>query len=283
MNLKEYNHQPDEGLFEKIEQRMRRRRIMRRSAMVAAIAAVGMLVWALSGERKVESGKWKAQSGEVAAVSSLQPEEMPFVAYARTEKADERVAVVEQKAEKQPQSADIVVASSKANNDETAPEVGAPAKEESGMPREAVVVPGATRVAAVPAAVDAVPADVAATDEIDGSQIAVETPERQMSPSPNSSTDNESLIWVPNIILPNGDRDENRTFRIKKKGNISEFEIRIFNRRGMQLFSSNDPAFVWNATYGGQQVPQGAYVWVIGYRDDTGKPHTEKGTITVVR
>lgn len=93
----------------------------------------------------------------------------------------------------------------------------------------------------------------------------------------------DNLIWVPNIIVPNGDIDENRYFRIITSSPITDFNIHIYNRGGRLLFDSNDPSFSWNATLNGMPLPQGAYVYVATFRDTDGTPRQQTGTVTVVR
>jgi len=93
----------------------------------------------------------------------------------------------------------------------------------------------------------------------------------------------DNLMWAPNVIVPNGDVDENRTFKLKFTSAVTDFRIVIFNRGGRQLYQSNDPAFEWDGTHDGTAMPQGAYVWVAKFRDSDGRAHQEKGTVTVLR
>ena len=49
------------------------------------------------------------------------------------------------------------------------------------------------------------------------------------------------------------------------------------------VYSTSDINAAWDATVGGAQVPQGAYVWVATFRDSDGVSRREAGTVTVVR
>lgn len=92
-----------------------------------------------------------------------------------------------------------------------------------------------------------------------------------------------SPLWAPNAIVPDGDEDENRYFKLVSASPITEFTVRIYNRRGIQVYTSNDPNFRWNATHNGTRVPQGAYVWTVKYRDSDGNVQQQRGSVVVVR
>jgi gliding motility-associated-like protein len=91
----------------------------------------------------------------------------------------------------------------------------------------------------------------------------------------------EFYIYVPNTITPNGD-GFNDWFEVSTI-NVIEFEIRIFNRWGEQLFYSNDKRFVWDATYNGQPVPDGVYVYKLSYVSINGDDETIVGHVNVLR
>lgn len=91
----------------------------------------------------------------------------------------------------------------------------------------------------------------------------------------------EFYIYVPNTITPNGD-GFNEWFEVSTI-NVIEFEIRIFNRWGEQLFHSNDKRFVWDATYNGQPVPDGVYVYKLSYISINGDEDTIYGHVNVLR
>ena len=92
-----------------------------------------------------------------------------------------------------------------------------------------------------------------------------------------------SPLWAPNAIVPDGDEDDNRYFKLVSASPITDFTVRIYNRRGIQVYTSNDPNFRWNATHNGSRVPQGAYVWTVKYRDADGNVQQQRGSVVVVR
>lgn len=89
--------------------------------------------------------------------------------------------------------------------------------------------------------------------------------------------------WLPTVFTP-GSEDVNAKFKLFTINEYEYFHIYIYNREGMLVFESEDPAFEWDGTHNGTPCPQGAYVYVCNYR----KPHTgtlsnRKGTITLLR
>lgn len=100
---------------------------------------------------------------------------------------------------------------------------------------------------------------------------------------PSGSTHYENLLYAPNVIVPSGDDDRNRLFKLTSSSEVSDFHMYIFNRGGRQVFSSTDINRSWDATHDGTPLPQGAYVWVARFRDSSGNLHEEKGTVTVLR
>lgn len=62
-----------------------------------------------------------------------------------------------------------------------------------------------------------------------------------------------------------------------------DFEVRIVNRWGEILFSSNDPDFKWDGTYKGEVVPEGVYVYQIEARGWSGENFDKEGTLMIIR
>lgn len=119
--------------------------------------------------------------------------------------------------------------------------------------------------------------------------IANATP--KVGPSSSSSsddnTDNASEsteILIPNAFLPDAG-GENSRFHVKpvNTNNIKDYEIRIFSRGGMMVFHSKTLTEAWDGTYKGSKLQAGAYAYVIGYTDNNGQKHAERGTVTIVR
>lgn len=89
--------------------------------------------------------------------------------------------------------------------------------------------------------------------------------------------------WLPNIFTP-GSEDINSKFSLYTINKYEYFHIYIYDRKGLLVFESEDPAFEWDGTYKGSPCPQGAYVYVCNYRKpDAGTLSSRKGTITLLR
>lgn len=88
-------------------------------------------------------------------------------------------------------------------------------------------------------------------------------------------------LFVPNAFTPNG-MPPNDLFQIVENG-VTLRELQIFDRWGKLIYVANSVNEPWDATFKGQPVPEGAYVYVIQYVDQNGEMGTLKGTVTVLR
>ena len=88
-------------------------------------------------------------------------------------------------------------------------------------------------------------------------------------------------LYFPNVFMPL--QGTNNLFRpIYAEGAVKEYNIFIYNRMGLLVFSADDVDMAWDGTYRGQLLPQGAYVYYVRYRVGDAY-HTMKGTITLLR
>lgn len=287
MDLKDYREQPDNGLFEKIALRVRRRRLMRMGGAVAGVVAVAavlcVVLWPSSEADTPQAGPQVAlqlpsQEATPAtdAMSGQQAAEMPGTESATTENNDVPVAealpsqtrsqVAEEKsAESEADLTALVPSYTHRTADLSLP---TPPQQElkRGCINDGTVIVGREKADA-----DNEPQQPAAQP----TQEPVKAGEQPLH--------EDNLFWAPNIIVPSGDVDGNRTFGMKFTSTVTDFQIYIYNRGGRQVFHSTDPAFEWDGTMKGSAVMQGAYVWVMVFRDTTGKQHVERGTVTVIR
>lgn len=84
-------------------------------------------------------------------------------------------------------------------------------------------------------------------------------------------------LFVPNVITPNGDND-NDDFKILSTG-LSDFEIKIANRWGNQIYRSDNSDFNWQAT----EQQSGIYYWSINYNSCNGTKKDAKGWVHVLK
>jgi len=89
-------------------------------------------------------------------------------------------------------------------------------------------------------------------------------------------------IWVPNAFTP--DESINSSFR-PLSGYVSEegYSFMIFNRSGLVVFSTNDPAVAWDGTSGGHRMPMGSYTYKITYNQNDGSRQQKIGTVLLIR
>jgi len=91
----------------------------------------------------------------------------------------------------------------------------------------------------------------------------------------------KDLFILPNAFTPNGD-GHNDCFGIKRWGDVTLEAFSIFNRRGMLIFTTQDPSVCWDGNYHGQPQPADTYIYFIRAKTFCGLvSHT--GTVTLVR
>ena len=255
---------PDEGLFGKIERRVRMRRLARIGGVVLAVVAVAGVAVALYPK---QTSTIKQQPVQLA-LAEPQQEELTVMT------VEPQPTVMEPVAKVQSEVAASVTPTAEVREEEVVYDCvfGNPLPAENPQrvveDRNPVTVSGAVPEPVVseetPVVVENTPA------EKDGSQIPV-TPHY------------DNLLWAPNAIAPAADVDENRVFKVTATSAVSHFHLIIFNRGGRQVFATDDINATWDATMGGVPLSQGTYVWVAKFRDSDGVLRQEKGTVTVIR
>lgn len=88
-------------------------------------------------------------------------------------------------------------------------------------------------------------------------------------------------LWIPNAITPGN--ATNRRFVVKGHG-LLHLEVYIFARHGEELYHWQGLEGSWDATYKGEYVPEGAYVYLVRY-STLRHPRTIKertGTVLVI-
>jgi gliding motility-associated-like protein len=86
-------------------------------------------------------------------------------------------------------------------------------------------------------------------------------------------------IYFPNAFSPNGDgiNDEFCTY-MGPEVELNNFELKIFDRWGEEVFSTTDPAGCWDGNFRGKPMPQGSYAYFFRNKDCE-----RKGFFTLVR
>ena len=90
-------------------------------------------------------------------------------------------------------------------------------------------------------------------------------------------------VAVANAISPHSNVEKNRIFYPFPQGMpLSNYELKIFNRWGNLVFSSNEPQKGWDGSINGETAKAGAFVWTAVYIDAQGNERKNAGTLLLV-
>ncbi len=93
----------------------------------------------------------------------------------------------------------------------------------------------------------------------------------------------ETLIFVPNAFTPDNNQ-LNDVWLPSMIGILDEgYQLTVWDRWGKTIFTSGDNSQGWDGRINDKVAPAGVYVWVLKYRDPTGKDFKMRGTVTIVR
>lgn len=92
----------------------------------------------------------------------------------------------------------------------------------------------------------------------------------------------EVRLWIPNAFTPTA--ETNALFCIQNSFLGAEgYELFIFTRTGQQIYHTTRVADCWDGRLNGELLPQGAYVYLVNYRDAQGKIQSVKGTVLLLQ
>jgi gliding motility-associated-like protein len=91
----------------------------------------------------------------------------------------------------------------------------------------------------------------------------------------------EFTFYIPNAFTPDGDGTNDEFFG--KGEGILEYEMKIYDRWGENIFTGNALDQHWDGTYAGNLVQQDVYVYVVTLKDIHHQDHKYIGSVTVVR
>jgi len=93
---------------------------------------------------------------------------------------------------------------------------------------------------------------------------------------------NDNNVFVPNAFTPNGDGN-NDTWGAVSVNPLPEYNLRIFNRWGLNVFNSKSQGDKWDGTMKNQKAQPGAYVWALTYKNGAGCPEKNvNGTVLLI-
>lgn len=96
-------------------------------------------------------------------------------------------------------------------------------------------------------------------------------------------TDITADVDLPTGFTPNGDGMNDDFKPLGSALYTSEYDFRIWNRWGQEVFRSTDPTFGWDGNFHGQPSQTGVYAYVITYKNVFGESKIKKGNVTLVR
>ncbi|MEO6167249.1 MAG: gliding motility-associated C-terminal domain-containing protein, partial [Chitinophagales bacterium] len=92
----------------------------------------------------------------------------------------------------------------------------------------------------------------------------------------------EKALIMPNAFTPNGD-GLNDILMPVILDELSDFELRIFNRWGKLIFYTKDPDEGWDGREIKHNAPIEQYVWTATYKNGNGEEQFEKGSVSLLR
>lgn len=96
-------------------------------------------------------------------------------------------------------------------------------------------------------------------------------------------TDKKNDVIMPTGFSPNGDGNNDMFSPVGSALFTKDFDFRIWNRWGQEVFRSTDPTVGWDGYYSGQQAITGVYAYLITYKNIFNEPKILKGNVTLVR
>lgn len=88
-------------------------------------------------------------------------------------------------------------------------------------------------------------------------------------------------VWFPNIFAPG--QETNNRFQATTSCQVASFELTIYNRWGLEVWTTSDINTPWDGTRDGTPLPQGAYVYYWFLEDIYGDRWSDVGTVTLIR
>lgn len=95
-------------------------------------------------------------------------------------------------------------------------------------------------------------------------------------------SDCEKALIMPNAFTPNGD-GLNDVLKPILLDDITDYELKVFNRWGQMVFYSKDPANGWDGREKGKLLPIENYIWSVHYVNGRGQNQFEKGSVSLLK
>jgi len=90
----------------------------------------------------------------------------------------------------------------------------------------------------------------------------------------------EELVYIPNAFIVGG---ANPVFQpVLSYADVSEYQLIIINRWGLQIWNTNDPLQPWDGMVSGSYVPIGVYGYYCTFKIGAGRRFEKRGTVTML-
>jgi gliding motility-associated-like protein len=90
-------------------------------------------------------------------------------------------------------------------------------------------------------------------------------------------------LSMPNAFTPNNDGLNDNFRPVTKPEKIFFFKMTVYDRWGMQIFTTRDVRKGWDGKINGSDSPIGVYMYNIAYENPAGDKLTDTGIVTLVR
>ncbi|MDN5205102.1 gliding motility-associated C-terminal domain-containing protein [Fulvivirgaceae bacterium BMA10] len=90
--------------------------------------------------------------------------------------------------------------------------------------------------------------------------------------------DEGECISIPTVFTPNGD-GHNDHWQLRNM-DLSKVKLKVFNKWGQEVFSSNGYTKPWDGTFNGKSLPSATYYYILDPGDGSGQMN---GSITIIR
>jgi PKD repeat protein len=109
----------------------------------------------------------------------------------------------------------------------------------------------------------------------------------------NAFSGSEYFIDMPNAFIPNPEGPSGGVFSSKSDesaeifhpnfSGVAEYQLRIFSRKSILIFESNDVNIGWDGYFKGQLSNPGVYIWKIRGKFANGEPFIKMGDVTLLK
>ncbi|MFT3678861.1 MAG: gliding motility-associated C-terminal domain-containing protein [Ferruginibacter sp.] len=89
-------------------------------------------------------------------------------------------------------------------------------------------------------------------------------------------------IAIPSAFSPNNDGINDYLYPVNA-GTLKDFRFSIYNRLGQLIFESANASQKWDGTFRGQKQRAGSYIWILDYKNTSGRKTVLKGSTLLIR